>query len=102
MWIFCKNLEFINVGTDIIVAIAGVSHAHPHPDISVVTSGLEAKIPKEISEQGSVSFSTGREAVQSFNNNNNALGTVTELRAASSKYLFLGESLDKCISNVTT
>ena len=88
------------MGTDIIVAIVGVSHAHP--DILVITSRLEAKIPKEISKQGSVSFSAGREAVQCINNNSNALGTVTELRAASCKHLFLSERLDKCISNVTT
>jgi len=100
MWIFCDNLEIINVGTDIIVAIVGISHAHP--DISVVTSRLEAKILKEISKQGPASFSTSCETVQCFDNNSNALVTVAKLNSASGKHLFLSERLDKCISNVTT
>ena len=62
MWIFCNNLEIINVGTDVIAAI--ISILELHPDISVVvTSRFEAKIPKEINKQGPALFSTSCETV---------------------------------------
>jgi len=89
------------MGIDVIIAIVGILDSHP--DISVVTCGLEAKIPKEVSKQSPVSFdTTSRETVQCLNNDCYALDMVTKLRATSGKRLYLGEHLDKCISNVTT